>query len=65
MVWVRIHINTGLIGLGETFYGAGAVEAQIHGTLASRLLGRDPLRVEAIHPDMASICCPRCTTVRS
>jgi L-alanine-DL-glutamate epimerase-like enolase superfamily enzyme len=36
VVWVRIHADTGLIGLGETFYGAGAVEAQIRDTLASR-----------------------------
>src|SRR5258707_995315 len=40
---------------GETFYGAGAVEAQIHDTFAGRLLGRDPLHIEAIHRDMLNL----------
>ena len=47
VLWVRIHTDAGLIGLGETFYGAEAVEAHIHNTLATRLLGKDPLRIEA------------------
>ena len=25
VLWVRVHTDAGLIGLGETFYGAGAV----------------------------------------
>src|ERR1700745_565645 len=49
VIWVRVHTDAGVIGLGETFYGAGAVEAHIHDTLAGRLLGRDPLRIEAVH----------------
>ena len=48
VLWVRLHTDAGVIGLGETFYGAGAVEAQIHDTFAGRLLGRDPLRIEAL-----------------
>jgi L-alanine-DL-glutamate epimerase-like enolase superfamily enzyme len=55
VLWVRVHTDAGLIGLGETFYGAGAVEAQIHDTFASRLLGRDPLHIEAIHRDMLNL----------
>src|SRR6478735_398567 len=55
VLWVRVHTDTGLIGLGETFYGAGAVEAHIHETLAERLLGRDPLRIEAIHRDLLNL----------
>jgi len=27
VLWVRVHTDSGIIGLGETFYGAGAVEA--------------------------------------
>ena len=34
VIWVRVHTDAGIIGLGETFYGAGAVEAHIHDTLA-------------------------------
>ena len=26
VLWVRVHTDAGVIGLGETFYGAGAVE---------------------------------------
>jgi galactonate dehydratase len=55
VLWVRLHTDAGLVGLGETFYGAGAVEAQIHDTIAGRLLGCDPLRIEAIHRDLTNL----------
>jgi L-alanine-DL-glutamate epimerase-like enolase superfamily enzyme len=55
VLWVRIHTDAGLIGLGETFYGAGAVASTIHDTLASRLLGRDPLRIEATHKELVNL----------
>lgn len=55
VIWVRVHTDAGIIGLGETFYGAGAVEAHIHDTLAIRLLGRNPLHIEAIHRDMLNL----------
>ena len=55
VVWVRIHTDSHLIGLGETFYGAGAVESHIHDTLAGRLLGRDPLHIEALHREMLNL----------
>ncbi len=55
VLWVRVHTDEGVIGLGETFYGAAAVEAHIHDTLASRLLGRDPLRIEAHNKEMVNL----------
>ncbi|MFT4172029.1 MAG: mandelate racemase/muconate lactonizing enzyme family protein [Rhodocyclaceae bacterium] len=55
VLWVRVHTDAGIIGLGETFYGAGAVEAHIHDTLAGRLLGRDPLCIEAINRDLVNL----------
>src|ERR1700736_366321 len=55
VLWVRVHTDSEVIGLGETFYGAGAVEAHIHDTLAGRLLGRNPLHIEAIHRDMVTL----------
>jgi galactonate dehydratase len=55
VLWVRVHTDAGVIGLGETFYGAGAVEAHIHDILARRLLGRDPLRIEAIFREMINL----------
>jgi galactonate dehydratase len=55
VLWVRIHTDAGVIGLGETFYGAGAVASHIHDTLGARLLGRDPLRIEAIHKELVDL----------
>ncbi|MGN6144019.1 MAG: mandelate racemase/muconate lactonizing enzyme family protein [Mesorhizobium sp.] len=55
VLWVRVHTDQGTIGLGETFYGAGAVEAHIHDTLAGRLLGQDPLRIEALNRVMTDL----------
>jgi galactonate dehydratase len=47
LVWVRLHTDEGLVGLGETFMGAAAVEAYLHETVAPKLLGQDPLQIEA------------------
>jgi galactonate dehydratase len=55
VLWVRVHTDAGVIGLGETFYGAGAVEAHIHDTLSSRLLGKNPLHVEALNKEMLNL----------
>lgn len=55
VVWVRIHTDAGVIGLGETFYGAAAIEAQIHDTFAMRVLGKNPLHIEAIHREMLNL----------
>ena len=55
LLWVRVHTDAGISGLGETYFGAGAVEAHIHETLAARLLGRDPLRIEALNRDLSAL----------
>ncbi|HMQ40961.1 MAG TPA: mandelate racemase/muconate lactonizing enzyme family protein [Paracoccus sp. (in: a-proteobacteria)] len=55
VLWVRLHTDQGLIGLGETFYGAAAIEAHIHDTLAIRLLGKDPTRIEALNRTMVDL----------
>lgn len=55
VLWVHVETDAGVTGLGETFYGAGAVEAHIHDTLAGRLLGRNPLHIEALNKDMVSL----------
>ncbi len=55
VIWVRVQTDAGIIGLGETFYGAGAVEAHIHDTLSGRLLGKDPLRIESLHREMLNL----------
>ena len=48
ILWVRIHTDEGLIGLGETYYLPGAVEAVVHDLVASFLLGSSPLDVERL-----------------
>ena len=55
VLWVRVHTDAGPVGLGETFYGAGAVEAHIHDTLAPRLLGQNPLHIEALNRSMVDL----------
>src|SRR5579864_3200872 len=45
-MWVRIHTDDGLIGLGETYYVPRAVSAMIHDVFATLLLNRSPLDVE-------------------
>jgi len=46
ILFTRVHTDEGLVGLGETFYGARAVESYIHETVAPYLLGRDPLEID-------------------
>ena len=43
LCFVRVHTDSGLVGLGESFLGAGAAEAYIHESVAPILLGmNDP-----------------------
>ena len=55
LLWTRIFTDQGCAGIGETFYGAQAVEAHIHETLAPRLLGADPLRIEYLNASMTAL----------
>ena len=48
LIWVEVETDEGLVGLGESFRGAQAVEAVIHEQVAPWLLGRDARRNEAI-----------------
>jgi L-alanine-DL-glutamate epimerase-like enolase superfamily enzyme len=51
-VWVRVHTDSGLVGLGET-YPRNEVEASVmHSTVAGLLLGRDPRDIERIWADL-------------
>ncbi|MEQ8600528.1 MAG: mandelate racemase/muconate lactonizing enzyme family protein [Devosia sp.] len=47
-LWVQVHTDAGHVGLGETFFGARAVEAYIHETAAPQLLGLDARRIDFI-----------------
>ena len=48
LCWVQVHTDAGLIGLGETFFGARAVESYMHETAAPLLLGQDPLAIDKL-----------------
>ena len=52
IIWVRLHTDDGLTGLGETFMGAAAVEAYLHEWAAPKLLGQDPLAIESRNRDI-------------
>jgi galactonate dehydratase len=48
LVWVRLHADEGLIGLGETNLAAHSVETYLHEFVAPRVLGRDPMDIERL-----------------
>ena len=48
LIWLEIETDEELIGLGESFRGAQAVEAVLHEQVAPFLLGRDSRRIEAV-----------------
>jgi galactonate dehydratase len=52
IIWVRLYTDEGLVGLGETFMGAAAVEAYLHEWAAPKLLGQDPLAIESRNRDI-------------
>jgi galactonate dehydratase len=52
ILWVQIHTDEGLIGLGETFFLAQTVETYIHEEVAPKLIGRDPLAIDSISKDL-------------
>jgi galactonate dehydratase len=52
LLWLRIHTDEGISGLGETFMHPGAVEAYLHDAVAPRLIGRDALSIDAISRDL-------------
>jgi galactonate dehydratase len=51
-LWVRIHTDSGLVGLGETYPHPEAEKAVVLRTLAPVLLGRDPSQIDRLWADM-------------
>jgi L-alanine-DL-glutamate epimerase-like enolase superfamily enzyme len=45
LLLVVLHTDAGLDGIGETYFGAAAVEAYLHESVAPVVLGRDPARI--------------------
>lgn len=52
VLFLQVHTDEGLVGLGENCVGVEAVEAFIHETIAPRILGKDPLLITALHESL-------------
>ena len=52
LLWIQVHTDQGLIGLGETFYGAQAVEAYVHETLAPKVIGQNALDIDRLSKEL-------------
>jgi len=46
LIWLQLETDTGLIGLGETFFAPAPVEAYLHENIAPYLIGKDPRDIE-------------------
>jgi L-alanine-DL-glutamate epimerase-like enolase superfamily enzyme len=51
-LWLRLHTDAGLIGLGETYPFPEAEAGVIHGALARTLVGQDPSRIDWLWREM-------------
>ncbi len=51
-LWVRVHTDEGLIGLGETYPHPASEQVVVLERLAPKLIGRDPLAIEKIWADL-------------
>lgn len=52
LLWVLVHCDDGLVGLGETFFIAETVETYVHEFIAPRVIGRDPLQIDLLAADL-------------
>ena len=49
LIWVRLSTDEGITGLGETWFGSGPVEADVHERIAPLLLGEDAEDIETLN----------------
>ncbi|MBI4220021.1 MAG: mandelate racemase/muconate lactonizing enzyme family protein, partial [Chloroflexi bacterium] len=52
LIWVQVHTDAGITGLGETWYAASGVQALVHDHFGPLLIGRDPQEVESHWTEM-------------
>jgi L-alanine-DL-glutamate epimerase-like enolase superfamily enzyme len=52
LLWLLVHTDEGLTGLGETFFMARTVEAYIHEYVAPRVIGCDPMQIDRLAADL-------------
>ncbi len=52
LLWLLVHTDEGIAGLGETFFGARTVEEHLHEYVAPRVIGRDPLEIDRLSAEL-------------
>jgi len=52
LLWVRVHTDEGITGLGESWFGAEVLEADIHSRIAPLVLGKDAGNIENLNRTM-------------
>lgn len=52
LLWVLVHTDEGVTGLGETFFLAQSVETYIHEYIAPRVIGHDPLQIDRLSEEL-------------
>jgi len=65
LCFVRLHTAEGLVGVGETFFGAAEVETYLHASAAPRLLGRDPSAIDGLRVALQNYVGTRSTGVEA
>lgn len=48
LLWVQIHTDEGITGLGETWFGAATAEADVLDRIGPMLIGEDPSKIESL-----------------
>ena len=52
ILFVQVHTDEGIVGLGETFFGAPEVASYLHETVAPKLIGQDPGRIDRLRTSL-------------
>ena len=52
LLFLLVETDEGIVGLGETFFGVGPVEAQLHEVVAPQAIGADPLEIDRFSADL-------------
>ena len=65
LIWLEVTTDEGIAGLGETFFGASAVEAHVHDFIAPRVIGRDPFQIDLLSMELIGYLGHRSTGVET
>ena len=52
ILFVQVQTDEGIVGLGETFFGAPEVASYLHETVAPKLIGQDPGRIDRLRTSL-------------